>query len=322
MAVENRESQTQDQINRGNEAGNQVLSKLTNQIEGDVLKSLSDLIPDAPQEKLPVQEEQVEEEVEEVEEVAQEEEVEEETQEEELIPKSKIQPRFDKLNARIKALESQVENQQVKQSEEKPSDETTEKLRKMSNDELRVLKRQVEVAKLEAHSSKNQKQLDDLLDLQEKIEDTVRSAPQRFLNAQNAAYSKMADKLAQGIEHKELEKATPEIIKKTNEILQKHPHLYNDVNGKALALEIAVEQYKELSKFSLTKKSVSNLKSQVNTLKRKTSLDNGASKTVQDVSVLDNVRRAAHGGTTRDKQVLVREDPRFRVNEMIPTEYQ
>jgi hypothetical protein len=320
MAVENK-TQTQEEINQGNTRGDDSRNNLLDKIKGsDVFKEFK--IPEEPQEEVKPEIEQPTEEVEETEEVSETEEVTETEELEDLVPKSKIQPRFDKLNAKIKYLESELENQKVnKATETKPVDDTTAKLQTMSHEELKVLKRQVRVAELEAHANKDQKKLDDLLDLQDKIDETVASAPARFNQAQINAYNRMADKIAMDDSIKNVEEAAPQIINMAKEIYQKYPKLQLDVDGQATALEMAADKYKELSKYSLTKKSVNNLKSQVNTLKRKTNLDTGTNKTTGDANILDKLRSNASGGTSRDKHMLVREDPRFKVNEMIPSEY-
>lgn len=320
--IENKQSE--EEIKQGNEVGNNKRQSLADKIKsGDVFKTLD--IPTGEPEEIPEEpvEEASEEEVEETEEQSEDAEADDLSDlAEDMIPKSKIQPRIDKLSSENKRLKAELENARLnKATEERPVDEITGKLQKMSDTELKALKREVRTAQLANPTDK--KSLNDLLDLEEKIDDTIRQAPQRFLNAQINAFNKKADELARdsNLSEKELSEAGPKIVEMAKGIYQKYPKLQSDVDGQAIALEIAAERYQELSKYSLKASSVKNLKSQVNTLKRKTSLDNGSSKMGQDTSVLDQIRANAKSGNRRDKETLVREDPRFNVDAMIPAEY-
>ena len=324
-------TQTEDEIKQGNQAGESKRQSLSERIKGgDVFKNLD--IPtgdpieeeaEQPQEGEDAQEEQEPLDQEESEEVESEDAEADDLSElaEDMIPKSKIQPRMDRLNSKIKALEAENESLKINRAtdEQKPVDEVTAKLQKMSMDELKSLRRDIRVAQL--NSKDDKVKLTELLDIEDKIDETVRTAPQRFLQAQTAAYNKMADRIAQGYTPKQVEEAAPEIIKIARGIYQKYPKLQSDVEGQAIALELAADKYKELSKYSIQKGSVKNLKSQVNTLKRKTSLENGSSKMAVDTSAVDQLRKNASGGTTRDKLALVKGDPRFNVDAMVPAEY-
>lgn len=320
-------SQSADEITAGNAAGELTRASLAEKIKaGDVFKTL-----DIPQEETQQEEENVEDNQEEesneenTEEASEEENTddanEENDDDEELVPKSKIQPRMDKLKSQIKALEAKLESQAINRATEEfeSKDETLNKLRKMSNEELKTLKREVRMAQIDAKDDK--KKLNELLDLEDKIDDTVRTAPTRFANAQINAFNRMADKIANDDSIKNINVAAPQIINMAKEIYVRYPKLQSDVEGQAIALELAADKYKELSKYSLTKGSVQNLKSQVNKLKQKTSLDNRSSKSTGDSNVIDNLRKQASNGTTKDKVSLIKNDPRFNVDAMIPAEY-
>lgn len=321
-------TQTEEEINAGNQVGNQKRQSLSDKIKsGDVFKNL-----DIPTGEPELQEEPVEQETQEEAELPQDQEEEQQSEDaepddlsdlaEDMIPKSKIQPRIDKLTSENKRLKAELENQKVNRAtEEKSVDEVTAKLQKMSNEELKTLRREVRASQLSNPTDK--KALNELLDLEDKIEDTIRTAPERFQKAQINAFNKKADELARNsdLTEKELEAAGPKIVEMARGIYQKYPKLQSDVEGQAIALEIAAERYQEMSKYSLKASSVKNLKSQVNTLKRKTSLDNGSSKMGVDTSMVDNLRKNAMSGNRRDKEALVRDDPRFNVDAMIPAEY-
>lgn len=329
-------TQTAEQIAAGNKAGEETRQKLASKImDNKVFKSLEIPVEEETQTEEQEQteeeeqtqeeeagEEQTEEAAEEEEE-AQEEEAGEDGDEETMIPRSKVQARIDRLTAENKRLKAVAESKAISKATEEAAsvDEQTKALRAMSTSELDALKDQVEDAKFEAYSAKDTKKLQELRVLAKKIDETVRTAPIRFANAQAAAYNRKADELAQGVSPKELEVAAPKIVAMAREIYQRYPKLQNDVEGQAIALEIAADKYKELSKYSLTKGSVNNLKSQVNKLKTKTSLDTRASKSSGDSSVVETLRKNASGGTQRDKVALIKGDPRFNVDAMIPAEY-
>lgn len=327
-------TQTADQITAGNKQGEETRQKLASKImDNKVFQSLE--LPvieeEAPveetEENLGEQEEAGEEEGQEAPEEGEEAQGDEETEElgdeETMIPKSKVQARIDRLTAENKRLKAVAESRAInKAAEENASvDDQTKQLRAMSGPELDALKDQVEDAKYEAYAAKDAKKLQELRVLAKKIDETVRTAPIRFAQAQTVAYNRKADELSQGIAPKDLEVAAPKIVAMAKEIYQRYPKLQSDVEGQAIALEIAADKYKELSKYSLTKGSVNNLKSQVNKLKTKTSLDTRSSKSTGDSSVVETLRKNASGGNQRDKVALIKGDPRFNVDAMIPAEY-
>lgn len=325
-------TQTAAQIAAGNEAGEKTRQALASKImDNKVFQSLE--IPTLEEEQVQPEEvpeeEASQEESDDTQEESSNDEGEEtqsdesEDEDETMVPKSKVQARIDRLTAENKRLKALQESRAInKASEESASvDEQTKQLRAMSNTELEALKDQVEDAKFEAYTNKDTKKLQELRSLAKKIDDTVRTAPARFVQAQTVAYNRKADELAIGIPEKDLEVAAPKIVAMAKEIYARYPKLQSDVEGQAIALEIAADKYKELSKYSLTKGSVNNLKSQVNKLKTKTSLDTRPSKSTGDSNVVEVLRKNASGGSQRDKVALIKGDPRFNVDAMIPVEY-
>lgn len=325
-------TQTEEQIAAGNAAGAETRKRLASKImDNKVFQSLE--IPGAEEETQqedPVEEETQESEEEETNEENTEESEEEETQaqeedgtEETMVPQSKVQRRIDELKSENKRLRALNESRAINKASEESAtlDEQTKQLRAMTATEIDALKDQVEDAKFEAYAAKDKNKLAELRTLAKKIDETIRTAPVRFVQAQAAAYNRKADELAAGATIKEIEVAAPKIVAMAREIYQRYPKLQSDVEGQAIALEIAADKYKELSKYSLTKGSVNNLKSQVNNLKKKTSLATNQSKSTGDSNVIENLRKQASNGTTRDKVALVKNDPRFNVDAMIPAEY-
>lgn len=338
--------QTNEQINQSNEAGNETRQRLVDKIKSDKVfqsldiptetnhartKEIAQEVNEDPEDEITGDnvdgqdenqeevEEGSEEESEETED-SDETEFEDEDAEEDMVAKSKHQRRIDRVIAENKRLKSELQKSNVKIEEEtnKNVDPTTQKLLKMNSDELKALKREVRTAQLE---EKDKTKLNELLDLEDKIDETMRNAPARFQTAQRTSYDKMADKISHDPDITDIEKAAPKIFNRAVEIYQQYPKLQMDIDGQAMALEMAANEYKKMSQYSLKKSSVSKLKSQVNVLKRKTALDSKSTKSTGDTQLVDKLRRQASNGTNRDKLALVREDKRFKVDEMIPAEY-
>lgn len=100
-----------------------------------------------------------------------------EEEQEEVIPKSKVQPRFDQMTARIKQLE-----QELKEKESAaPVDDIQRQLDSMSETALEDALIQARVAKEESRNDPNR--LRELVQLERRIEKTIANAPMRF--AQN-----------------------------------------------------------------------------------------------------------------------------------------
>lgn len=254
-----------------------------------------------------------EQEEEQVEEETTEEQQQEET-EEEVVPKSKIQPRIDKLTSENKALKSRLDALEIKQQ---PADETTTKLEKMSSEELKSLKRQVRVAELNAKDDHTK--LNELLDLEDKIDQTISEAPAKFQQAQVTAFNRAAEELAATDIFDE--KDTSKILESAKQIYSSYPKLQKDVDGQAMALKLAAEHVKALKTVNGSKQEVSSLKSKVNMLKKKTSLDTRSTKNTVDTTKFEQLRKTAMTGTQRDKHRFVRDNPAFNVDAMIPSEF-
>jgi hypothetical protein len=116
-----------------------------------------------------------------------------------------------------------------------------------------------------------------------------------------------------------------DIKKIAAELYQETPELQKSVMGQAQALNLAYRHYREISRLGSNKgaksEEVQRLKSQVNTLKKKTSLDTKVIKGNMDSTRLADLQHKAMTGNTRDKNRFIRDDPRFNIDAMIPPEY-
>jgi hypothetical protein len=283
-----------------------VLDKIKGgNVVNEVFKSL-----ELPEDKQGEVEKKVEEEPE-VQDEAQEEPTQGEDVEEEVIPKSKIQPRIDSLTAKIKLLEQRLAE---KETAAAPVDDTQRKLDGMSEGELEDTLTQVRVAKEKARDDDNK--LLELVRLERQIEKTIVQAPQRFVQNQVREFNRAAERLS--AEGDITEANSPKILEIAKEIYGRYPKLSKQLDGQAMALELAVSHFKELNKTSTTKTEAQNLKAQVNTLKKKTMLDTKSIKAGGEKVALDKLRSNALTGTLRDKEKFAQNDPRFKIDQMIP----
>jgi hypothetical protein len=241
-----------------------------------------------------------------------------EDKDEELIPKSKVHKRIASLVAQNKALEERLKK--IEAGQETPKDPDTQKLEAMSEDQLRQTRKAVEIAIVK---EKDEARLEKLLELRDKVETTLTSAPQRFEKSQIAEYDKVADAIAQANEIPINEKTASDLKTIAKEIYQGQPELQRMVKGQAVALNLAYQHYKALLSKSAGKEKVEELKRTNNTLKRKTSLDSAGikAKASKDALVKSLQEKAFRGGTSKDKVNLIKNDPRFNIDSLIPDDF-
>jgi hypothetical protein len=273
----------------------------------DLPSTLSEEI-DAEAKKKPAaevpSEEPVEEEVEEAEEPETDEAEEEETsleEEEDLIPKSKVQKRFDEQTAQIKKLERELKAMR----EEKPAtpkDNQQEQLENMSEADLKLLKREVRMKQITAGT--DAALVNQYMDLEEKIDQTIRTAPQRFQSAQISKFNQAMQETADTFENFESVKA--DIFNHAKAIYEQSPELQGSVGGQARAWNFAVSHFTAVQKASEGKSKVEDLTRQVNTMKKKISVDSPSKKSVQAPDSNQRLLKKAVNGTEGDKNAYLR----------------
>jgi len=242
-------------------------------------------------------EEQVEEEVEEQAE-AEEEIVEEE---EDLIPKSKVQKRFDELTKSNRQLQEEI--QKLKEQTQAPKkDNQQEQLEKMSADELKTLKRQVRVEQIKVGT--DEARLATLLDLEEKIDNAIQTAPARFVKNQTERFNEAMSRTAHEIE--DFDKVKTDIFNYAKTIFESSPELQGSVAGQERAWKFAVDHYLAIKKVSEGKSDTNELKRQVNTLKKKISVDSPSKKTTTQPDSLAKLHKRAIDGSDADKANFIR----------------
>lgn len=270
----------------------------------DVVKDIPGTQPEEPKKEQPEEDQAQEEEVQE--------EVQDDITDEEVIPKSKVQARFDQMTATIKRLEQRISEKDVPAA---PTDDIQRQLDAMSEDSLEEALIQTRIAKEESRDDKSK--LSELVKLERRLEKTIATVPQKFVQNQVKEFNSAAQRLAS--EGELTDDNYSAILKIAKEdIYEKYPKLAKSVDGQAMALELAVAHYKQLNKSSAVKVDTQNLKGQLNTLKKKTTLDTKNVKSGGQQVNLDKLRANAQTGTMKDKERFAHSDPRFKIDAMIP----
>lgn len=244
------------------------------------------------------------------------EESEDEDEEEDLVPKSKVEKRIKSEIEKRKVLEARLRELEEKAS--KPTDSRTEKLERMTTDELKILKRQT---RQEFKRTDDPAREQELLDLEDEIDSVIVNGPKRFEEKQQRAYQKAAAKIkADNDDFDFTDEAVAEIQKIAAGIYTKYPSLKNLAEGQATALELAFDHYKTTSKISQVKSKEGSLKREVTKLKRKTSLDTGSAKgptNFKDLKKLGEKARASK--SLYDKEAYFKEI--VDVDQYLPAEH-
>lgn len=329
MSTEEKQSEQQEVADKTTDLKESLLSSLdlpedspTEEESKPVkLKKQSEEPIEEPEEEQTENTEESEEESQEEE--SEEEQAEESSEDEESVPKSKYEKALKEMQRRIDSLTAKVKTQESKTAEE-PKDSDIAKLEKMSDAELKDVWRKCRVAQAR---EQDDTKLAGLVELEEKISSVMKDSPQRFANKQIAHYSAKADEIMSdpeisALDKDTLDKASKQILSTAKNIYSTYPELQKQERGQAIALQLAFEHYKEMSKLDIGKSKVSELKQKVNQFKRKTALDSSAVKNKSASSQLETLRKKAfRGGDLNDKLNLVKNDPSFNLDSFIPDEF-
>ncbi|MBX4189761.1 hypothetical protein KW791_00465 [Candidatus Parcubacteria bacterium] len=288
-------------------------STLTEEIDQEEKNRQSPPKVEEPEEQVEESEEPETEDVAEEPESETEESVEEE---EDLIPRSKVQKRFDEQTAQIKDLERRLQKEtQAREAATPKTDPQQDALEKMSESELKTLKRQIRVEQINLGADKaNRAQLDQLLDLEEKIDRTIQTAPARFQNTQISRFNQAVQATAESFEN--FESVKTQIFQQAKAIYESSPELQGSVAGQERAWKFAVDHFTAVQKASEGKSDTTELKRQVNTLKKKISVDTTSKKGIQQPDNDAKLKRRAINGTEADKTNFLK--TRINVNELVP----
>lgn len=241
----------------------------------------------------------------------------------EVVSKKKVQKRLDKLtrdNATLKARLDAAEAKKASEAEE--ADPDMKKLNVMSHEGLKATKKSIIVEIAKATAKGDDKRVSDLVDLQEKVDTAIQTAPQRFVGRQVEAYNRVADEIENLAEIPMTKESAGELKAIASEVYRSNPELHTLVGGQALALKHAYALYKATLSNTAEKGKTDDLKRKVNTLKQKTGLESGGLKKSVGKNVeVTKLRKVASRGNTNDKLNLIKEDPAFGLDSLIPEEY-
>lgn len=238
---------------------------------------------------------EVTEEKEETPEVTEEEASEEE--DEELIPKSKFQKRLDEMTREKRVLEARLRRLEETQTQSQPKDEDLVKLERMNEKELQDLKRQTRLAQIKNGS--DDAMVSKLFELEDKIDGVMRTAPQRFATNQINQFNEAVQMSASEIPN--FDKSQKDIFQLAKKIYDTAPELQSQVSGQARAWNLATEHYKIMQENNAGKTRAANLDRQVNTLKKKVSVDGMSRKATTEPDSDTKLFRVAKNGTLGDK---------------------
>ncbi len=236
------------------------------------------------------------------EEVAESEQSEEESEEEELIPKSTFQRRLDEMTREKRLLEARLRKLEESNSNPQVKDEDLSKLEKMSESELVSLKKQVRLSQIK--SASDDVTLGKLMELEDKIENVMRTAPQRFQSNQIAKFNEAVQASASEVQG--FDKVQKDIFSLAKRIYDTAPELHASVNGQARAWNLAVEHFKLMQDVNIGKTKITELNREKNTMKKKISMPSVGKKASQESDSSEKLFKKAKYGETRDKVDFIR----------------
>jgi hypothetical protein len=226
-----------------------------------------------------------------------------EEEDEELIPKSKFQKRLDEMTREKRMLEARLKRLEEVQNTNQPAkDEDISKLERMSEKELLDLKRQTRLAQIKNGS--DDAMVSKLFELEDKIDSVMRTAPQRFAQNQIQQFNEAVQMSAPEIPN--FDKAQKDIFQLAKRIYDTAPELQSQVSGQARAWNLATEHYKLMQESNAGKTKAAELGRQVNTLKKKVSLDSVSRKASNEPDSETKLFKRAKNGTLGDKMEFFR----------------
>ena len=244
---------------------------------------------------------------------------------EELIPKSKFKKTIEKMQKRIDKL---VADSHKEKPAATSADPDIARLEKMSVEKLQSTKEAVRkeiretTRKLAKGEDVDEKRLDDLEDLADKIDEAAKTFSSRLHRKQVTLYNEVADEIANDPEIENLDEAAPEIKKIAEGIYNEYPKLKSSEEGQAMALRLATDHWKLKKTFSIGKSKADNLRKSHKRLLRKTTLDSNVIKGDQKKTGLKALKeRAGKGSTMEDKHAFIKESPEFNIDALIPSEF-
>lgn len=219
-----------------------------------------------------------------------------EDEEEELIPKSKVQDRIDSLTAKVKALEAEKAKLAQKAPEQKSQNE---KLDALSIDELKQLRKDTRRA---IRTESDEAKLSQLEDLEDKVEEKMSTFSQRFQQRQASNLQEILPELAK-IDPK-IAQLKGDLWNMATRIYAKSKAMQGHEMGQVEAAILAAEYYANQSSKIKAGESQADLSRQVQTLKKKTSLEGKTHVAQQKATSNQKLLDRAKKGSSLDKELF------------------
>ena len=246
--------------------------------------------------------------------------------EEELIPKSKVEKRFRQLTEEIRKLKAGQKTPEV------TSDPDMVQLEKMTSEKLIELRQKIRQEIRDGNRAIargeeiDEKRLDSLDILADKVDEAIRSYPIRFQQKQVALFNQAAQEITSDLSEEfpenEIEKACSEIKEIAEKIYSTYPKLQQSEDGQALALRLASDHWKAKREFSLGKSEVDRLKKTQKKLLRKITLDKNVINADKSRKAHDDMRvESSKGGTDKERIDIIKSHPHFNIDALIPDEF-
>lgn len=229
-------------------------------------------------------------------------------EEEEVVPRSKHQKALEKQQRRIDELTNKI--RQFEAKEQKKPETQAEKLEALGQNDLEELLDNttdaIAEAKYQAKADGTDvsKKLEELQSLRRNIRQTMKDAPNRFVNKQTAVLDSVI------AEVKDLDPSVTdrkgELWNTALRIYQSSPSLQKTVTGQGEAMRLAAEHFLSLRQSAQGLEKNSELTKKVNRLKQKTTLDGNVRKGNEQALQQRKVKDKAIGGTYDDKLAFVK----------------
>lgn len=309
-----------DAIDDKEDRGKKVAKKVTTQVEESVEEETEESAEEEVAEE--TEESSDEESSEEVEEG------EEEEGDEALSPEGKkaAQKRINEVVKENKRLKSALARKSDAKPDPAPAEEETsdpdqKTLNRLASQpdgiaKLKSLKREVMAA---WKAEPDAKKADALIDLQEKIDATITTVPQRFQKVQLGHFQAAMRETAEVYGDKLTEKTVDSIHAIAVKIFKGSATLQASPTGQAEAWRLAQERFEDRKDLTAGKSKTVELQRQNNTLKKKVGLDVAVAKGNTDKSEGKRLFHKAKTGNNSDKTAYVKKA--FNTDSLIPEEY-
>lgn len=223
-----------------------------------------------------------------------------EDNDDDVVPKSKYEKKVRSLREKIREQERQL---RARESEEKTPSSRREKLERLSENELKNYKREAKIKAMQALKEDDKDLANQYADLEDEIDDVIRTAPQRFQSKQVAAWDRRVKEVLDDEQYEQIDFENKEVVARVKNnaahFFSKYK-LQNNVDGQAVALDMALDYELDNMGKDEDKSKNDDMRRSMNRLKRKTSLDSNPSVRQTSSTNLRNKYEKARASRSSD----------------------